>query len=1157
MVATVVGAVVTLAGGAAYAGASASEQHGGLSSATVLRQPGTAPSRVIVLLRNQHTNLPPTAQDLAPRVRAEASDQASLRSQVAASGGAVTHAFTTVNAVAATVSPAESAQLAADPAVAAVVPDTIIHLQEPDASDGASLSSSPAPTDPTGPTGPTTGPSGPSGPSGTTGTATGPSGPTGTTGAGTPAPSESATNTVCPSNPAHPLLEPEALALIHAASQDPSQPEADQLATGRGVTVAFAADGLDPNDPDFIRPDGSHVIVDYKDFTAEGLDAPTAGAEAFGDAASIAAQGRQVYDLSDFVDPAHPLPAGCNVIIRGVAPDVSLVALKVFPNSGSAFSSTILEGLDYAVATDHVDVLNESFGSLPLPDTFQDVLRQFDAEATAAGTVVTVSSGDQGTASTIGSPATDPSVIDVGATTQFEHFAQTERGAFQFASNGWLDDNIAEFSSGGFTQAGGTLDLVAPGNESYEPCDADVDLYADCTNFAGNPSNIRSFGGTSESSPLTAGVAALVIQAYRQTHGGSSPSPALVKSLITSNADDLNIPSDEQGAGELNALRTVQAAESVPAPGDRPAPSGDGLVISPSQLDLAADAGSGPVTGSFTVTNVGATTQSLQGHIRTLDQQLSDDKGDIALDANAGPSFVDQLGVAQSYSTMHFHIPAGADRIDAAIAWPQGASTVNLTLIDPQGRYAAFTYMPPGGGANYGHIDVRNPVGGTWTGVFFTPQGADGYTGPVHFDISSSRFGSVGTMSPSSGQLAPGASATVQVSVPVPAAAGDYSRDIQITAGDGRSTVVPVVVRSLVALGGRYGTFAGTLTGGDGDGDVAEENTYGFDVPPGAPGLAVNLVVPDDPGTSITGFLVAPDGQTLGQSATESAPSGPAQSLQIFARSPLAGRWRLLIASFSPVGGTTTAAGFNGSISLAAPTVSASGVPQGATIIAGRTVTARVRVRNTGTTPLNLFIDPREHGSSLYSLVSVTPAADIALPIPFTQLPPLFAVPTETHTLYATVQSSEPTLFDWGFADPDYGSVSQGNNAFGQVSGTPLAPGLWAVNPSPLGPFNGAAPATASVGMVALARTFDPSVTSSTGDAELDEVDATAPTAAPVVIAPGAVAIVTVQFTALGRPGSTSAGDLFVDDDQAEAASANEIADLGYSFTVGRRTRRR
>ena len=39
----------------------------------------------------------------------------------------------------------------------------------------------------------------------------------------------------------------------------------------------------------------------------------------------------------------------------------------------------------------------------------------------------------------------------------------------------------------------------------------------------------------------------------------------------------------------------------------------------------------------------------------------------------------------------------------------------------------------------------------------------------------------------------------------MPAAAGDYSRDIQITAGDGRSTVVPVVVRSLVALGGRYG----------------------------------------------------------------------------------------------------------------------------------------------------------------------------------------------------------------------------------------------------------------------------------------------------------------------------------------------------------------
>ena len=93
----------------------------------------------------------------------------------------------------------------------------------------------------------------------------------------------------------------------------------------------------------------------------------TGAAEAFGDASSIAAQGRQIYDLSNFNIPAHPLPPGCNIRVLGISPGASLIGMKVFGNSNSSFDSTILQGLDYAVTHDHADVLSESFGELPDP----------------------------------------------------------------------------------------------------------------------------------------------------------------------------------------------------------------------------------------------------------------------------------------------------------------------------------------------------------------------------------------------------------------------------------------------------------------------------------------------------------------------------------------------------------------------------------------------------------------------------------------------------------------------------------------------------------------------------------------------------------------------------------------------------------------------
>ena len=87
-------------------------------------------------------------------------------------------------------------------------------------------------------------------------------------------------------------------------------------------------------------------------------------------------------------------------------------------------------------------------------------------------------------------------------------------------------------------------------------------------------------GGTSESAPLTAGEAALVIQAYRSTHHNANPSPMLVKQIITSTATDLGIPASLQGAGLINSYRAVEAALSYHDTIAKPSPRASELLIS-------------------------------------------------------------------------------------------------------------------------------------------------------------------------------------------------------------------------------------------------------------------------------------------------------------------------------------------------------------------------------------------------------------------------------------------------------------------------------------------------------------------------------------------------------------------------------------------------
>src|SRR3984957_7247372 len=433
--------------------------------------------RVIVVFKNQLPATPDSPGTAADRDAAVAQVQDGVVRELARTKAQQVKRFQIIDALSATVSPGEASRLSANPSVREVVRDEPIPL----------ISSMPSLVH---------------------ARASGIS----------PLPGACTTGTKV-------QLDPQAVEDIHAATQSGTGWSAQALGyTGDGVKVAFIADGIDVGNPDFIRPNGQHVFTDYRDFSGTGTGSVQAGGEAFLDASSIAAQGRHVYNVADY---AVGLDRPCNIRILGVAPGASLVGLNVFGAAPVAFNSVFLEAINYAVNVAHVNVINESFGSNPFPDRASlDLTDMANEAAVAAGVTVSVSSGDSGVADTIGSPATDPAVISVGASTTYRGYAQSGLGGITLPGvTGWLDDNISALSSGGFDQSGRTVDVVAPGDINWALCTPDPARYANCTNFAGQGASVELTGGTSESSPLTAGVAALVIQAYAHAHHGTVPSP--------------------------------------------------------------------------------------------------------------------------------------------------------------------------------------------------------------------------------------------------------------------------------------------------------------------------------------------------------------------------------------------------------------------------------------------------------------------------------------------------------------------------------------------------------------------------------------------------------------------------------------------------------
>jgi subtilisin len=193
--------------------------------------------------------------------------------------------------------------------------------------------------------------------------------------------------------------------------------------------------------------------------------------------------------------------------VLGVAPNVSLYAIKVLDRNGSGSYSDVVAGIEWAVSN-NIDIVNMSFGGSSGSRTLQTAVDN----AYNKGMLLVAAAGNSGynRKGTIGYPAKYDSVIAVGAVDQ--------------------QNNRADFSS-----VGRELELMAPGVSILSTIHGGYD----------------SYNGTSMAAPHVAGVAALV---WENQNGITN---IQVRNILNETATKLG-DSFSYGNGLVDALRAVK-----------------------------------------------------------------------------------------------------------------------------------------------------------------------------------------------------------------------------------------------------------------------------------------------------------------------------------------------------------------------------------------------------------------------------------------------------------------------------------------------------------------------------------------------------------------------------------------------------------------------
>ncbi|MFE1949682.1 S8 family serine peptidase [Streptomyces sp. NPDC059524] len=178
--------------------------------------------------------------------------------------------------------------------------------------------------------------------------------------------------------------------------EDPSGTKA----TGKGTIVAVLDSGVDYGHPDLGGGFGKdHKVVAGYDFANRDDDPMDDNGHGTHVAGIIAGK------------------AAGKEGVTGMAPDARLLAYKVTDDSGSAYTSDIIAGIEAAADPANpyrADVINMSLGG---PGDGTDPLGRAATAAVEAGLVVVAAAGNEGRAGSISTPASADGVIAVGAST--------------------------------------------------------------------------------------------------------------------------------------------------------------------------------------------------------------------------------------------------------------------------------------------------------------------------------------------------------------------------------------------------------------------------------------------------------------------------------------------------------------------------------------------------------------------------------------------------------------------------------------------------------------------------------------------------------------------------------------------------------------------